>query len=111
MFGLPAAATRVGNQSIPEKMPFSTLPRGYLARPAQQRGHTKTAFHSGTLASGERSIAAIRPGKVLCAIVGSEDDDGVVVDAHVLELFHQQPDVIVELRHPGFLEGPTVLRV
>ena len=30
MFGLPAAATKVGNQSSPEMMPFSTLPAGTL---------------------------------------------------------------------------------
>src|SRR5271169_634916 len=28
MFGLPAAATKVGNQSSPETIPFSTLPAG-----------------------------------------------------------------------------------
>src|SRR5436853_7849713 len=30
MFGLPAAARNVGNQSSPEIMPFSTLPAGTL---------------------------------------------------------------------------------
>ena len=30
MFGLPAAASSVGNQSSPEMMPFSTLPAGTL---------------------------------------------------------------------------------
>ena len=30
MFGLPAAAQNVGNQSSPETMPFSTLPAGTL---------------------------------------------------------------------------------
>src|SRR5258705_3610081 len=35
MLGLPAAATRVGNQSSPEVMPFSTLPAGTL--PGQGR--------------------------------------------------------------------------
>ena len=30
MLGLPAAATKVGNQSRPETMPFSTLPAGTL---------------------------------------------------------------------------------
>ncbi len=35
MFGLPAAATNVGNQSMPETMLFSTLPAGTL--PGQRR--------------------------------------------------------------------------
>ena len=34
MLGLPAAASRVGNQSSPEMMPFSTLPAG--TRPGQR---------------------------------------------------------------------------
>ena len=35
MLGLPAAATNVGNQSMPDTMPFSTLPAGTL--PGQRR--------------------------------------------------------------------------
>ena len=30
MFGLPAAARKVGNQSMPEMMPFCTVPAGTL---------------------------------------------------------------------------------
>ena len=30
MFGLPAAATSVGNQSRPDMIPFSTVPAGTL---------------------------------------------------------------------------------
>src|SRR5262245_56582088 len=37
MFELPAAATRVGNQSSPEMSPFSTLPAGTF--PGQRRMH------------------------------------------------------------------------
>ena len=51
MFGLPAAVIKVGNQSIPEKIPFSILPAGTSARPAQQRGHTEAAFQGGALAA------------------------------------------------------------
>ena len=37
MFGLPAAATSVGSQSSPEKMPFSTVPG--LILPGQRAMH------------------------------------------------------------------------
>ena len=37
MFGLPAAASSVGNQSRPEKMPFSTVPG--LILPGQRTMH------------------------------------------------------------------------
>ena len=40
------------------------------------------------------------------AVVGGEDDDGVVVLAHVLELLQDEADVVVELGHAGFLH-PT----
>src|SRR5260370_20318408 len=64
------------------------LARRYLARPAQQRWDAEAAFQSGALASGERGIAAVRPSEVLRAVVSGEDDDSIVVDAHVLELRH-----------------------
>ena len=40
-----------------------------------------------------------------------KSDDGVVVLAHVLELLHDEADIVVELRHAGFFFRPAVLRV
>jgi len=47
----------------------------------------------------ERGRAAIRPRQDLRAIVGSEDDYGVVGDAELFEFVEQLPDVAVELNH------------
>src|ERR1700683_2549634 len=41
MFGLPAAATKVGSQSRPETMPFSTLPAGTLPGQRMMQGTRK----------------------------------------------------------------------
>ena len=111
MFGLPAAARNVGNQSSPEMMPFSTLPAGTLPGPADHRRHAEAAFQDRALALREWRLSTIGPGEDFSAVVGGEDDDGVVVDTHVLELLHHQTDVVVELRHAGFVDGPAVLRV
>ena len=53
----------------------------------------------------------VRPCEDFGAVVGREDDDGVLVDAHVLQLLHHDPDVVVELRHASFVDGPAVLRI
>ena len=77
--------------------------RRNLAGPAQDAGHAEAAFHDGPFALRERRVAAIGPGEGLGAVVGGEDDDGVVVHAHVLELLHHAADDVVELGHAGFL--------
>ena len=59
----------------------------------------------------ERRVAAVRPGERLGAVVGGEHDDGVVVDAEVLELLHGGADDVVELGHAGFVDRPAILRV
>src|ERR1700730_2129190 len=87
------------------------LPGRHLARPADQAGHAEAAFHDGAFALRERRLSAVWPGEYLSAVVGGEDDDGVVVDAHVLELLHHDADVVVELRHAGLMDAPAVLGV
>ena len=111
MFGLPAAATNVGNQSRPEKMPFWTESAGTWPGQRSSAGHAEAAFQDRSLGLRERRLTAIGPGKHLGAVVGGEDDDGVVVDPQVLELLHHQADVIVELGHAGFFFRPAILRV
>jgi hypothetical protein len=44
------------------------------------------------------------------AVVGGENDDGVVLEAVVLEIVHHGANDVVELGHAGFLDGPAILR-
>src|ERR1700722_8103771 len=115
MLGLPAAANKVGNQSSPEMMPFSILPAGSvpgqrimggprepppligpLSRPADHGRDAEAALHDRALALRERGLSAVRPRKHLSAVVGGEDDNGIVIDAHILELLHHDADIVVE---------------
>ena len=75
------------------------------------RGHAEAALEDCSLGLRERRLTAIGPGEDFGAIVGGEDDDGVVVHAHVLELLHHQADVVIELGHAGFFFRPAILRV
>ena len=79
------------------------LARRHLARPSDHRRRAEAALHDGAFALRERRLSAIWPGEYLGAVVGSEDHDGVVIHAHVLELLHHHADVVVELRHAGFV--------
>ena len=85
--------------------------RRHMARPAKECRHAEAAFEDRSLGLRERRLTAIGPGKDFGAVVGGEDDDGVVVHAHVLELLHHQTDVVIELGHAGFLFRPAILRV
>ena len=42
------------------------------------------------------------------AVVGGEDDDGVVELAHVLQLLQDVADVVVHLLHAGFVDAPVL---
>src|SRR6266568_4662687 len=82
-----------------------------MAGPAQDARYAETALHDRPFALRERSRSAIGPGEDFGAIVGGEDDDGVSINTEVLELLHDQADVVIELGHARFLFGPAVLRV
>ena len=82
-----------------------------VAGPAQDAGNTEAAFEDRPFGLRERRVAAIGPGEEFGAVVGGEDDDGVVVLADVLELLEHQSDVVIELVHAGFLFRPAILRV
>src|SRR4051794_10502623 len=56
----------------------------HLTRPADHRRRAEAALHNRALALRERRLSAVRPRKDFGTIVGGEDDDGVVVDTHVL---------------------------
>src|SRR5262249_10090029 len=104
MFGSPAAATRVGNQSSPDTISL----RRNLAGPADDRRHAEPALKRRTLATCERGLAAIWPSEVLRAVVSGEGNDGAVVYPHLLHLLHDRTDDVVKLRHTGFLDRPAI---
>ena len=86
MSGSPAAARRVGNQSSCGDDAVVNRARCDLAGPADHRRHAEAAFPGRVLLVAERRHAAVRPGVHVRAVVGGEHDDGVVVDAQVVEL-------------------------
>ena len=104
MSGLPAAADE-GGEPI-ERREDAVLDRARLdvARPADDARRAEAAFIHGALGALERRHAAVGPGEHLGAIVGGEDDDGVVGLADVLEMLQEGADAVVHLRHAGFLE-------
>src|SRR5580692_3605868 len=108
MLGFPAAATNVGNQSSPDMTPFSTLPAGTLPGQRMMAGTRKPPSKTVPLLCAN---GVCPPSGQVKTSVGREHDDGVVVDAQVLELLHHQTDIVVELRHAGFVNGPAVLRI
>src|SRR5882672_12951238 len=59
------------------------LARRHLAWPADHRRHAEAAFKYRALALREWRLSAVRPSEDLGAVVGGEDHDGVVIDAHI----------------------------
>ena len=93
--GLPAAASKVGNMSMCETMPFSTRAGLDLARPAHEARHAPAAFPVGVLLAAERRVGAVRPGVVFRSVVGGVHDDGVVGDAQLIELVEHLADLLI----------------
>src|SRR5208283_3897284 len=94
----------------PGEEPIFDLAGGHLPRPADDARYAEASLHHGPLGSGEGRLAAIGPGEVLRAVVGGEDEDGVLLELVVLELLNDRADDVVELGHSGFVDGPAVLR-
>src|SRR4051812_20601051 len=82
-----------------------------MAWPAKKSRYPEAAFKDRSFGLCKWCLTAIRPGKDFRTVVGGEDDDGVVIFAHVFDLLHDEADVIVELRHTSFLFRPPILRV
>ena len=78
------------------------------ARPANERRGAHAALPGGQLAALERGGAAVGEGDGLGAVVGGEDDDGVVGLAHLLDFLENQADVVVHLLHAGFVDAPVL---
>ena len=111
MSGLPAAATRVGNQSRPEKRPFSTVPG--LMWPGQRAMHGTRKPPSMTVPLVALNGVMPPSGQVNTSAPLSvrEDDDGVVGLADVVQVLHDGADGVVQLRHAGFLQAVVGLAV
>ena len=111
MFGLPAAATRVGNQSRPEKMPFSTVPG--LILPGQRAMHGTRKPPSMTVPLVALNGVMPPSGQVNTSAPLSvvKTSDGVVGLADVVEVLHEGADGVVQLRHAGFFQAVVGLVV
>ena len=92
-------------------MPFSTEPGFILPGHRDDARHAEAALEHRALGGAERRHAAVGPSEDFCAVVGGEDDDGVVGDADVVEVLEQIADIIVHLRHAGFFEAVVALIV
>ena len=79
-----------------------------VPRPADDHRSAVAAFPGLALLALERRDAAVGEGDRLGAVVGGEDDDGVVELAHVLELLEDEADVVVHLLHAGFVDAPVL---
>ena len=86
------------------------LARRHLTGPADDHRHAEAAFEGCSFTPSKRGLATIGPGEVLGAVIRAERQDGVVIEAVVLDVLHDRADDVVELRHPSFLFGPAVLR-
>src|SRR5262249_62382613 len=67
-----------------------------------------TAFPGHEFSTSEGRRAAVGVGYGLGAVVGGEDDDGVVKLAHGLELREHIADVVVHLLHASFVGTPVL---
>ena len=101
-------STSVGSQSRADEHLVLDRARLDVARPANDQRRAHAAFPGGQLAALEGRGAAVGEGDVLGAVVGGEDDDGVVELAHVLEFLEDVADVVVHLLHAGFVEAPVL---
>ena len=79
-----------------------------FSRPADQCRRAHATFPGGQLAALERGVATIGIGDHFGAVVGGEDDDGVVEFAHRLQLLHHLANVVVHLLHGGFVGTPVL---
>ena len=110
MFGLPAAATKVGNQSSPDMSPFSTLPAGTLPGQRTMQGTRKPPSSTVPLPPANGVWPPSGQVKFSAPLSVREHDDGVVRRARSFELLHHRADDVVELRHARLVDGPAVLR-
>ncbi len=79
-----------------------------MAWPADDARNAHAAFPGGQLAAFEGGGATVGVGDDFGAVVGGENDDGVVEFAHVFQLLQDVADVIVHLLHADFVDAPVL---
>ena len=79
------------------------------ARPPDHGGNTIAALPLRVLLAAEHGRAAIGPGESLGAVVGRVHDDGVVLDAKLLELGQHLADLAVVLGHAVGIDAKSGL--
>ena len=79
-----------------------------VPRPAHDARRAIAALPRLALLPLERRDATVGERDRLGAVVGGEDDDGVVELAHVLQLLEDDADVVVHLLHAGFVDAPVL---
>ena len=75
------------------------------AGPTHDARNTPAAFPVRIFLAPERRRAAIRPRHHFRAVVRREDDDGVVGNAKIVQLFEELADIAVEFDHPVGIEA------
>ena len=107
-FGPPAMSTKRRHPVEGGEQLVLDRARLDVARPADDHRRAVAAFPGLALLALERRDAAVGEADRLGAVVGGEDDDGVVELAHVLELLQDVADVVVHLLHAGFVDAPVL---
>src|SRR5262249_15321056 len=82
-----------------------------VTRPAGDARYAETAFEGGPLLTLERRVAAVGPGEGFGAVVGGENDNGVVRLAHFFQVLEERADGIVELSHTCLFQTVVGLAV
>ncbi len=77
--------------------------------PLDEGRHAEAALPGRSLLAVEGDGAAVGPGEGLGAVVGGVEDDGVVVDAELLELGEDTADVVIVLEHAVGIEADAAL--
>ena len=90
-------------------MLFSTFPAGTLPGQRMIVGTRKPPSYTVPFVARNGVMPPSGQVNTLGAVVGGEDDDGVVGNAKIVERLHEFADRVVDLRHAGFFE--TVVRL
>ena len=107
-FGPPAISTSVGSQSQGGEHLVLDCVRRDMPGPAHDHRRAVTTFPRLALLALEWRNATVGEADRLGAVIGGEDDDGVVELAHVLQLFQHIADVVIHLLHAGFVDAPIL---
>jgi len=74
------------------------------AGPAEHRDDAHAALVGGHLFAAERRGAAVRPGRMLGSVIGGVPDDGVFVEAVLLQELQHETDIVIVLQHARTIE-------